>query len=75
MGLCALRAILDKLLYEDSYENIDTKMSDSNIGGRKDKNIENHMFIVNGIINEVKNDKNLCVDLELLDISKCFDSL
>ena len=26
-------------------------------------------------MNEVKNDKNLCVDLELLDISKSFDSL
>ena len=54
---------------------IDTNMSDSNIGGRKNKNIANHIFIANGIINEVKNEKDMCVDLELLDISKCFDSL
>lgn len=73
--LTILRTILDKLIYFDSYEKIDSEMSDSNIGGRKNKNIENHIFTVNAIVNEVKNDKNLCVDMELLDISKCFDSL
>ena len=73
--LSVLRTILDKLLYVDSYEDIERGMSDSNIGGRKNKNLSNHIFVANGIINEVKNDKKLCVDLELLDISKCFDSL
>ena len=73
--LSVLRTILDKLLYADSYKDIDSQMSDSNIGGRKNKNISNHIFIVNGIINEAKNDRDICVDMELLDISKCFDSL
>ena len=58
--LTTLRTILDKLIYFDSYEKIDSEMSDSNIGGRKNKNIENHIFTVNAIVNEVKNDKNLC---------------
>ena len=70
-----LKTILDKLLYFDSYEKVDSEMSDSNIGGRKNKNISNHIFIANGIMNEVKNNKDSSVDLELLDISKCFDSL
>ena len=66
--LNVLRTILDKLIYFDSYDDIDQEMSDSNIGGRKKKNISNHIFIVNGIINEAKNYKNNCIDMELLDI-------
>lgn len=72
--LIVLRTILDKLLYFDSYEKVDSEMSDSNIGARK-KNVANHIFIVNGIVNEVKNDKSMCLHMELMDISKCFDSL
>ena len=30
-----LRTILDKLIYNDEYENIDSKLSDSNVGARK----------------------------------------
>ena len=73
--LCTLRTILDKLIYFDTYEDIEFNMSDSNIGARKNKDVKNHLFIVNGILNEVKNDKSMCIDLELMDISKCFDSL
>ena len=73
--LSVLRTILDKLIFRDTYENIDEKMSDSNIGGRKNKQVKNHIFILNGILNEVKNGDKECLDLQLLDISKCFDSL
>ena len=65
-GMNIFRSLLLKLIYNDEYENIDSNMSDSNVGGRKRKNIRNHLFIVNGIINEtIKLKTN--VDIEILD--------
>ena len=53
------RSLILKLIYNDEYDNIDKNMSDSNVGGRKKMNIRNHIFIVNGIINEaVRKNKN-----------------
>ena len=61
-----------KMVYNDEYNIIDSNMSDSNIGARKDKNIRNHIFILNGIINDaIKNKK--CVDIQILDYRQCFD--
>ena len=51
-------------------------MSCSNIGGRKDRNIREHLFVVNGIINDVMKNKNTKeVDIEIYDVAKCFDKL
>ena len=73
-GMNIFRSLLLKLIYNYEYENIDSKMSDSNVGGRKRKNIRNHLFIVNGIINEtIKLKTN--VDIEILDFRQCFDSM
>ena len=68
------RSLILKLIYNDEYDNIDKNMSDSNVGGRKKKNIRNHIFIVNGIINEAVR-KNTNIDLEILDFKQCFDSM
>ena len=68
------RGILLKLIYNEEYENIDKKMSDSNVGGRKRRNIRNHIFIVNGIINEAIRKKSN-IDIEILDFKQCFDSM
>ena len=43
-----LRSILDKLIYNDNYEIINDSMSDSNIGGRKGRNIRDHLFVNKG---------------------------
>ena len=48
-----LRSILDKLIYNDEYEIIDQSMSNSNIGGRKGRNIRDHLFVINAILNDV----------------------
>ena len=75
-NLVIIRKILDKLIYQDNFEIIDSKMSDSNVGARKKRNIRDHLFIVNGIINNVKNDKTEeSIDLEIFDIVKCFDRM
>ena len=73
--LSVLRTILVKLLYFDSYEKIDSEMSDSNIGAQKDKNIMNHLFVIYGIINSVTNGKEKCLDLQIYDLEKAFDAL
>ena len=51
------RTILMKMIYKDYYPVIDGSMSDSNIGARKNKNIRNHIFIVNSIIHDVLSKK------------------
>ena len=68
------RSLLLKIIYNDEYDTIDSNMSDSNVGGRKRKNIRNHIFIVNGVINEaLKNKTN--IDIEILDYRQCFDGM
>ena len=50
-----VRSILDKTLYDDVYPEIDSKLSCSNIGGRKGRNIRDHLFVIYGVINDVRN--------------------
>ena len=70
-----LRAILDRLIYNDEYENIDMKLSDSNVGARKKRNIRDNLFVINAIINSVINDNGDSIDIQLFDVEKCFDAL
>ena len=68
------KSIMMKIIYNEEYEGINMNMSDSNIGARKMKNIRNHIFILNGIINEaIRNGKS--VDIQILDYRQCFDSM
>ena len=50
-------------------------MSDLNVGARKKKSIRNHIFIVNGIINEAVKDKSKNIDIQIMDYRQCFDSM
>ena len=50
-------------------------MSDSNVGGRKGRNIRNHLFIVYGIINSVMNNESPPIDIQLYDLKQCFDAM
>ena len=69
-----MRSILDKMIYNDKYDTIEQSMSGSNIGARKGKNIRDHLFVINAVINDVtKNKKD--VDIEIMDIAKCFDKM
>ena len=58
------RSIMYNLMYNDYYDIIDNNMSDSNVGGRKKKNIRDNLFIVYGIINFAVQEK-VEVDLNL----------
>ena len=69
------RTILMKMIYEDKYDVIEDSMSDSNIGARKQKNIRNHIFVVNSIIHDVLSKKsNEPIDIMVLDYKQMFDS-
>ena len=69
------RYILMRLIYKDKYAIIDKSMSDSNIGSRKKKNIRNHIYVVNSIIQHVLNKKaNEPIDIMVLDYKQMFDS-
>ena len=71
-----LRSILMRLIYNSNYPNIDGNISDCQMGGRKEKNCKNNIFIINGIIYEVlKTKRNKPVTLQIYDYAQMFDSM
>ena len=70
-----VRSILDKMLYDDVYPIIDNELSCSNIGGRKGRNIRDHLFVIYAVINDVMNGTSPPVDFQSLDLYKCFDEM
>ena len=73
--LTVLKKILDKLIYQDNVEDIDDRMSESNIGARRNRSIKNHLFIIYGIINSVIKGKEASIDIQIYDLEKAFDAL
>ena len=70
------RTILMKLIYREKYDLIDSNMSDSQVGGRKGKNVRNHTWLLNGIICDVlSTNKKKPVDIQIVDYKQCFDTL
>ena len=69
-----MRRILMKLVYQDKYPIVDKYMSDSQIGARRKKNIRNHIYIINGVINEAVN-KGRPIDILMYYYRQCFDTL
>ena len=65
-----------KLIYMDKYNIIDSAMSDSQVGGRKGKNVRNHIWILNGVIKDILSSrKKIPIDIQIFDYRQCFDSL
>ena len=69
------RNVLDKLIFDDEYENIDRNLTDSNVGGRKRRNIRDNIFVINAIMNSITKGNRKACDITIYDIEKCFDSL
>ena len=67
------RSILMKLIYIDKYSIIEENMSDSQIGGRKGKNVRNHVWVLNGIIADIRSRKTKHpIDIQIYDYKQCF---
>ena len=74
--LSIFRSILMKILLKDEYEMIDAFMSDLNVGGRKGKIIQDHLFIINGIIFDHAKSKNKTpLTIAIYDFRQWFDSM
>ena len=70
------RSILMKLIYNEKYQEIDKNMSDSQMGGRKNKGCRNNIFTINGLIHDVVSSKNKKpIVLQIYDYSQMFDSI
>ena len=55
---------------------IDSHMTDFKIGGRKGKNMRDHLFVVNGIIQEALSSvKSKPINIIIADFQLCFDGL
>ena len=59
------RSIIMKMVFKDKYKVVDANMSDSNVGARKAKSIRNHIYVLNGVINEAVNNKKIGVEWTL----------
>ena len=59
------RSIIMRMVYKDKYKVVDANMSDSNVGARKAKSIRNHIYVLNGVINEAVNNKKIGVEWTL----------
>ena len=66
------RSILMRLIYRDKYSIIDKNISDSQVGGRKGKSVRNHVWILNGIINDVLSTKKKTpIDVQMFEYKQC----
>ena len=73
-GASKVRSIIEKLIYNEDYQEIDAAMSDSNVEGRKERNIRDNLLVIYACINHtIRNKKQL--DIQFYDLSKCFDSM
>ena len=68
------RAIMDKLLYNDKYDEIDSNMSNCNVGGRRNRSIRDNLFIINAVINDALLYQKIEIDFQFYDLSQAFDS-
>ena len=69
------RTIIDRLIYNDEYDGIDTELTDSNVGARKKRNLRDNIFVLNAVTNSVINGNEAPIDVQIFDVEKCFDSL
>ena len=74
-NLVKVRSLLDKMIYNDIYPDIDKKLSQSNIGARRGRNIRDHLFVIYSIINEIKTERKEDLEIQSIDIVKCYDEL
>ena len=70
-----IRSILEKLVYNEKYEAVEASMSSSNIGARKNRNVRDHLLVINSILHEVSNVKSKNIDIGIYDVMKCYDKL
>ena len=69
------RNILDRLIFNDEYETVEKHLTDSNVGGRRGRNIRDNIFVLNAITNSIRKGHEEPCDVIVTDVEKCFDGL
>ena len=69
------RVIIDKLLYNDMYEQIDSQMSNCNVGEQRNRRIRDNLFVIYACINDATGYQKIDMDIQFYDITQCFDSM
>ena len=69
------RSILDRLVYNDIYPEVDSNLSDANVGSRKGRNVRDNLFVLYATMNSIKSGGEEACDIAVYDVIKCFDSL
>ena len=68
--------MLSKLIYNSIFEQIESKLSPSNIGARKKRSPRYHLFVAYAVVNEtLRGKEGCCIDLVFTDVTDCFNSL
>ena len=70
-----LRSILDRLLYNSSYETIDENLTDGNVGARKRRGCRDNIFVISAISNSVIKGRFPAIQVQVTDVKTCFDKL
>ena len=68
-------SIIDKLLYNDKYKEIDKNMSDCNVGGRKHRSIRDNLFVIYTVINDALSYQKVDIDIQFYDLRQAFNSM
>ena len=71
--LVVIRMIKDRMIYNDIKNCI--KISDSQVGGRSEYSIRDHLFVIYSVLNSVNQKESSAVDIHMYDLCKCFDGL
>ena len=71
--LMVIRMIKDKMIFNDIKDRVE--ISDSQVGGRSEYSIRNHLFVIYSVLNSVVQKESPPVDLHMYDLCKCFDGL
>ena len=70
------KSLILRLIYRNKSEVIDSHMSEFQIGGRKGRNVRDHLFVVNGLISDTLSSvKMKPINIIIADFQTCFDGL
>ena len=71
-----IRGIFMKVLFVRKSDMINSNMSENNIGGRKDKSCNNHIWVLNGIIHQqLSSVQNPPIVIQQYDFTQMFDGM
>ena len=73
--ISVIRSILDRLIYEDSLEVIDSNLTDGNVWCRKNRSSRDNIYVMGAITNSVINGDSRSIQIQVMDIETCFDRI